>query len=139
MKIVAVGEGWYAPDPSLQAMTDILQANPEVHVVLSNADQHLVGVEIALDAAGINAADLYLTGGGAAQISIDAIREGRWDATLAYFPKTMGAMAMEQIANAIEGKEVTSVINMDTAGPIEAMITADGLAANPDFIAEWEQ
>ena len=139
VKIVAVGEGWYAPDPSLQAMTDILQANPEVHVVLSNADQHLVGVEIALDAAGINAADLYLTGGGAAQISIDAIREGRWDATLAYFPKTMGAMAMVLIANAIEGKEVTSVINMDTAGPIEAMITADVLAANPDFIAEWEQ
>ncbi len=35
-------------------MTDILQANPEIDVVLSNADQHLVGVEIALEAAGIN-------------------------------------------------------------------------------------
>lgn len=139
IKVVAVGEGWYAPDPSLQAMTDILQANPDVHAVLSNADQHLVGVEIALDAAGINFGDLYLTGGGAAQISIDAIKEGRWDATLAYFPKTMGAMAMEQIANAIEGKPVTGVINMDTAGPIEAMITSDVLAANPGFVAEWEQ
>lgn len=139
IKIVATGEGWYAPDPSLQAMTDILQANPEVDVVLSNADQHLVGVEIALDAAGINFADLYMSGGGAAQISIDAIKEGRWDATLAYFPKTMGALAMEQIANAIEGKPVTNAINMDTAGPIEAMITAETLAANPDFVAEWEQ
>ncbi|MEM1237093.1 MAG: sugar ABC transporter substrate-binding protein [Pseudomonadota bacterium] len=139
IKVVATGEGWYAPDPSLQAMTDILQANPEVDVVLSNADQHLVGVEIALDAAGINFADLYLSGGGAAQISIDAIQEGRWDATLAYFPKTMGALAMEQIANALEGKPVTNAINMDTAGPIEAMITAETLAANPDFVAEWEQ
>ena len=139
IKVVAVGEGWYAPDPSLQAMTDILQANPEVHAVLSNADQHLVGVEIALDAAGIDFSELYMTGGGAAQISIDAIKEGRWDATLAYFPKTMGALAMEQIANAIEGKPVTGVINMDTAGPIEAMITSDVLAANPDFVAEWEQ
>ena len=105
----------------------------------SGPEQHLVGVEIALDAAGIDFKDLYLTGGGAAQISIDAIKEGRWDATLAYFPKTMGALAMEQIANAIEGKEVTGVINMDTAGPIEAMITADVLTANPDFVAEWEQ
>lgn len=137
--IVAVGEGYYAPDPSLQAMTDILQANPEVDAVLSNADQHLVGVEIALDAAGLDFSEMYLTGGGAAQISIDAIKEGRWDATLAYFPKTMGALAMEQIANAIEGKPVTQAINMDTAGPIEAMITADTLAANPDFVAEWEQ
>lgn len=139
IKILAVGEGWYAPDPSLKAMTDILQANPEVDVVLSNADQHLVGVEIALDGAGLNPADLYLSGGGAAAIAIDAIREGRWDATLAYFPKTMGALAMEQIANAIEGKEVTQSINMDTAGPLQAMIDKAVLDANPDFGGEWEQ
>jgi ribose transport system substrate-binding protein len=137
--IVAVGEGYYSPDPSLQAMTDILQANDDVHVVLSNADQHLVGVEIALEAAGYNVADLYLSGGGAAQIAIDAIREGRWDATLAYFPKTMGALAAEEVMNAIEGLPVTNAINMDTAGPIEAMITAEVLEANPDFVAEWEQ
>lgn len=139
IKVVAVGEGWYAPDPSLKAMTDILQANADVHAVLSNADQHLVGVEIALDAAGMDAAELYLSGGGAASIAIDAIREGRWDATLAYFPKTMGAMAMEQIANAIEGKAVTQSINMDEEGPVQAMIDKAVLDANPDFGGEWEQ
>jgi ribose transport system substrate-binding protein len=139
VKVVAVGEGFYAPDASLTAMTDILQANSDVHVVLSNADQHLVGVEIALEAAGYTVSDLYLTGGGAAAIAIDAIREGRWDATLAYFPVTMGAMAMEQIANAIEGKDVTQIINMDTSGPLEAMITKATLDANPDFAGEWEQ
>ncbi len=139
IKVVAVGEGWYSPDNSLTAMTDILQANSDVHVVLSNADQHLVGVEIALEAAGYTPSDLFLSGGGAAAIAIDAIREGRWDATLAYFPKTMGALAMEQIANAIEGKPVTQVINMDTAGPLEAMIDKAVLDANPDFKGEWEQ
>jgi ribose transport system substrate-binding protein len=139
IQVVAVGEGFYSPDVSLQAMTDILQANPEIEVVLSNADQQLVGVEIALEAAGINVADLYLSGGGAAAISIDAIREGRWDATLAYFPVTMGALAMEQIANAIEGQPVTGVINMDTAGPLQAMIDRAVLDANPDFTGEWEQ
>lgn len=137
--VVAVGEGQYSPDVSLQAMTDILQANPDVDAVLSNADQHLVGVEIALEAAGMNAADLYLSGGGAAAIAIDAIREGRWDATLAYFPKTMGRLAMEQIANAIEGKPVTSAINMDLVGPVQAMINAEVLEANPDFRGEWDQ
>ena len=101
---MGTGEGWYSPDTSLKAMQDMLQAARDVHVVLSNADQHLVGAEIALEAEGYNVADLYLIGGGAAAISIEAIREGRWDATLAYFPKTMGALAMEQIANAIEGQ-----------------------------------
>ncbi len=139
IEVVAVGEGYYSPDPSLQAMSDILQAHPDVDVVLSNADQHLVGVEIALEGAGIDPAGLYLSGGGAAAIAISAIREGRWDSTLAYFPRTMGALAMEQIANAIEGRPVTQAINMDEAGPIEAMIDADVLAANPEFTGEWEQ
>jgi len=137
--VQAIGEGWYSPETSLTAMTDILQANSGVHVILSNADQHLVGAEIALEAAGYTVPDLYLSGGGAASIAIDAIRSGRWDATLAYFPKTMGALAMEQIANAIEGKPVTQVINMDTAGPLEAMIDKSVLDANPDFVGEWAQ
>lgn len=139
IKVLAVGEGFYSPDASLTAMTDILQANKDVHVVLSNADQHLTGVEIALEAAGYNVPDLYLSGGGAAAIAIDAIREGRWDATLAYFPVSMGALAMEQIANAIEGKPVTQAINMDTAGPLQAMIDKSVLDANPDFKGEWAQ
>ena len=139
IKVVGTGEGWYSPDTSLKAMQDMLQAARDVHVVLSNADQHLVGAEIALEAEGYNVADLYLSGGGAAAIAIDAIREGRWDATLAYFPKTMGALATEQIANAIEGKPVTNAINMDVAGPLQAMIDKAVLDANPDFKGEWEQ
>ena len=139
IKVLGVGEGWYSPDASLKAAQDMLQAAKDVHVVLSNADQHLVGAEIALEAEGYTVADLYLTGGGAAAIAIDAIREGRWDATLAYFPKTMGALAMEQIANAIEGKPVTNAINMDVSGPLQAMIDKAVLDANPDFKGEWEQ
>lgn len=139
IKVLAVGEGYYSPDAALTAMTDILQANRDVHVVLSNADQHLTGVEIALEAAGYSVPDLYLSGGGAAAIAVDAIREGRWDATLAYFPVSMGALAMEQIANAIEGKPVTKSINMDTAGPLQAMIDRAVLDANPDFKGEWAQ
>jgi ribose transport system substrate-binding protein len=139
IKVLAVGEGFYSPDKSLTAMTDILQANKNVNVVLSNADQHLVGAEIALNAAGYKMPDLYLSGGGAASIAIDAIREGRWSATLAYFPVTMGALAMEQVANAIEGKPVKQAINMDTSGPISAMIDKAVLDANPNFKGEWAQ
>ena len=54
IKIVGVGEGWYSPDTSLKAMQDMLQAAKDVHVVLSNADQHLVGAEIALEGRGLH-------------------------------------------------------------------------------------
>ncbi len=139
IKVLAVGEGYYSPEIGLNAMTDMLQANSDVHAILSNADQQMAGAEIALEAAGYNVSDLYIMGGGAADIAIEALREGRWDATLAYFPKTMGALAMEQIANAIEGKPVRNAINMDFEGPVQALITKEVLNANPDFEAEWQQ
>lgn len=137
--VVAVGEGFYSPEAGLNAMTDILQANSEVHVVLSNADQQMAGAEIALDAAGYDVPAMYIMGGGAADVAIQAIADGRWDATMAYFPRTMGALAMEQIANAIEGLDVTVAINMDDVGPVDALITQSVLEANPDFVAEWQQ
>ncbi len=139
IKVLAVGEGYYSPEVGLNAMTDMLQANSDVHAVLSNADQQMAGADIALEAAGYNVPDLYIMGGGAAHVAIEAIRSGRWDATLAYFPKTMGALAMEQIANAIEGKPVKNAINMDEEGPVQALIDKSVLDANPDFVAEWQQ
>lgn len=139
IKVVAEGEGWYDPDTSLTAMTDILQANSNVHAVLSNADQHLVGAEIALEAAGYDVEEVYMSGGGAASIAIDAIREGRWDATLAYFPKTMGVLALEAIVTKLEGGEPEVAVNMDLVGPMPAMITKKELDENPDFMGEWAQ
>ena len=59
IKVVATGEGNYDPDKSLTVMQDILQANKDINVVLSNADQHLVGAEIALQNAGYDVPDLY--------------------------------------------------------------------------------
>jgi len=120
-------------------MTDILQAHSNIDAVLSNADQHLVGAEIALEAAGYNVPDLYLSGGGAANIAIQAIREGRWDATLAYFPKTMGELALNAIVGTIRGEKVDTIINMDEVGPMPPMITKAVLDAHPDFVGEWEQ
>ncbi|MCC5974827.1 MAG: sugar ABC transporter substrate-binding protein, partial [Rubellimicrobium sp.] len=38
ISVVATGEGNYSPDASLTAFQNILQANPDVHAVLSNAD-----------------------------------------------------------------------------------------------------
>ena len=89
----------------------ILQAATAVHGVLSYADRHRVGAEIALEANGCSVADLYPTVGGAAAITIAAIRGGRRDETLTHFPKIVGSLAM---------------------------IDRVDLDANPDFMDEWE-
>ena len=139
INVVAEAEGWYSPETSLTAMTDILQANSDIHAILSNADQHLIGAEIALDAAGYDVPSLYMSGGGAATIAIEAIREGRWDATLAYFPRTMGYLALDAVITKVRGGEPPVAINMDEVGPVRAMIDKSVLDANPDFVGEWAQ
>jgi ribose transport system substrate-binding protein len=139
IKVVATGEGNYDPDKSLTVMQDILQANKNINVVLSNADQHLVGAEIALQNAGYNVPDLFLSGGGAASIAIEAIREGRWDNTLAYYPVTMGSLALDAVVKALKKEPVDAAIDMDEVGPLPPIVDKAVLDKHPEFKGEWAQ
>jgi len=138
IQIVATGEGNYDPDASLTAMQDILQANPEIDAVLSNADQHLVGVEIALADAGLDVPSVFLIGGGLNQITVDAIRAGTIDATLAEYPHSMGKAALEAVVTTLEGGTAPTWIDPTTLGAAPQIVTKEWLDANPDFVAEWQ-
>lgn len=138
IKVVATGEGNYSPDASLTAFQNILQANPKIDAVLSNADQHLLGVEIALEDAGIDPKPIYMIGGGLNQITVDAIREGRFDATLVGFPYSEGYLALQALVNKARGKEVPTWIDPTKVRDIPAIVTKEWLDAHPDFQAEWE-
>jgi len=116
IQIVATVEGNYDPDKSMAGMQDVLQANKDINVVLSNADQHLVGAEIALEDAGLDVPSLFLIGGGANQIAIDAIKAGKWDATLAQLPVSEGEYALNGVVDALEGE----------AAVLDQHVVADG-------------
>ncbi len=136
--VVATVEGNYDPDKSMAGMQDVLQAHKDINAILSNADQHDVGAEIALEDAGIKPQDLYISGGGASQIAIDAIRAGKWKATLAFFPVSMGEYALQAVVDSLNGKTVNPVIDSDKIGPVPALITKDVLDKHPDFKGEWK-
>jgi ribose transport system substrate-binding protein len=138
IKVVATVEGNYDPEKSMAGMQDVLQANSDINVVLSNADQHVVGAEIALQDAGVDVPSLYISGGGASQIAVDAIRAGTWDATLAFFPVSMGEYALQAVVDAIKGNTVNPEIDSDKIGPVPALVTKEVLDANPDFKGEWK-
>lgn len=138
IEVVATGEGNYDRDQSLTVMQDILQANPEIDAVLSNADQHLSGAEVAIEEAGLSVEELFLVGAGATQEAINNVRSGRWDATLADYPRTMGERALELLVAELNGDEHETVINEDTFFDIGPLLTTEELEANPDFEAEWE-
>jgi ribose transport system substrate-binding protein len=138
IKIVATGEGNYSPDASLKAMQDILQAHPKVDAVLSNADQHLLGAEIALDDAGIDPSSVYMIGGGLNQITVDKIRSGKFSASLASFPEAMGYAALDAIVKKLKGETVPTWIDADKLRDIPPIVDKAWLEAHPDFKAEWQ-
>lgn len=138
IEIVATGEGNYSPETSLVAMQDILQAHPDIDAVLSNADQHLMAAEIALQDAGIDVASVFTIGGGLNQITVDAIRAGTFDATLAQFPHSAGAAALDAMVKALNGEEVPSWIDEYSLRDVPTIVTREWLDANPDFTAEWQ-
>ena len=138
IKVVATGEGNYSPDASLTAFQDIIQANPKIDVVLSNADQHLLGVEIALNDAGIPIEPIYMIGGGLNQITVDKIKSGVFDATLSGYPFSEGFYAADALIRAKKGETVENWIDPATKATNPAIVTKEWLDAHPDFKAEWE-
>jgi ribose transport system substrate-binding protein len=137
IKIVATAQGNYDRATSLTAMTDVIQANPHIDVVLSNADQQTEGAAIALKNAGRALSNIYLTGGGGTKEAVAAVRSGDWKADYLNFPVTMGSAALQQVVNALSGGTVTQVINADSLGPIQAFVDKAFLDAHPNFIGQW--
>lgn len=143
IKVLATGQGNYDRNQSLTVMTDILQAHPEFDVLLSNADQHIEGAQIAMQNRKIDLKSLvgqgklYIIGQGATQEAISAVRGGMWSATYANYPVTMGVLALEQLANALLGKPFKEEVDMDKEGPLPPILNKDVLDKNPDFKGEW--
>lgn len=137
IKVVGTVEGAYDRDASLTAVTNMLQATPDINGILSNADQQTLGAQIALENAGIDPASIFLTGGGGTVEAVDAVRAGTWTNTYLNFPVSMGAAALEQVMNAILGKEVTAEVDADALLELSPIATKEILEANPDFTGQW--
>lgn len=139
IQILAVGEGNYSQDQSLTVMQDLLQAHPEFDALLSNADQHVTGAVIALQDAGADIESMWISGGGASQVAIDGINSGLWDASMAFFPETEGYLAAKNVIAKIRGQDFDDVNDVNVVNDLGvSIVTADVLASNPDWEAEWE-
>lgn len=138
IQILALGEGNYDRDLSLSVMQDLIQAHPEFDVLLSNADQHVSGAEIALVEAGFDLKQMYIAGGGATSEAIEAIRDGRWSATASGFPRSEGYFATKNLIQKLRGLPFDEVNSLNELGPVPGfVITKETLDQFPDFEAEW--
>lgn len=137
IEVVATLEGAYDRDASLTAVSNLLQATPDINGILSNADQQTLGAQIALANAGIDPASIFLTGGGGTTEAVQAVRDGKWTNDFLNFPVSMGAAALEQTMNALLGNEVQTVVDADSIVDLGPIVDKAALEEASDFTGEW--
>lgn len=115
IQIVAFQEGAYRQDLSYQVMQNVFQANPDIKVVASSGDQMTLGAETA--AVDAKLSGIKFIGNGASKEGCDALKEGRFFATIADIPYTQGQLLIETAVKAVQGESVPASINLSEQSP----------------------
>lgn len=136
IEVVSTVEGGYDRDGGMAAMQNVLQANPEFDALLANADQDALGATLAIEQAGMDPSEVFITGGGGTADAVQNAQDGTWKAAYINFPVSMGEAAAEQLLAALQGEEVETYVNADEVGPIDPYATEDSIP--DDYEAEWD-
>ena len=132
-EIVAQQEGNFLVDLSRTATENILQANPDVNVISTSADQMTLGAEQALKDAEITGVTLVSVG--ASLEGVAAVQEGRWYGTTVFLPVDEGYLSAKMLLNAIAGTAPENPdINLVLRSTVGPVITKDNAA---NFQAQW--
>ncbi|MEQ6391019.1 substrate-binding domain-containing protein [Bacillaceae bacterium S4-13-58] len=97
---------------ALTVMEDILQANPDIDAVYAANDEMVMGALSAVDAADRND-EIIMIGTDAIDPALEAIREGRLEATIAEPPFFLGRDAVKTAIQVLDGEEVEEVITLE--------------------------
>jgi ribose transport system substrate-binding protein len=106
MKIIAESATMrWSQDEGFAKAQDIIQANPDVDVFWGQADAIALGAAQAVANANMNPKPLVV-GFDGDQAGIQAIRDGKLDATMVQQTQLMGRMAVDSALNIINGQQV---------------------------------
>ena len=132
VNVVAEGESFFTATVALGAVQDILQANPDIDLIVGS-DQGIQGAVQALDAAG-KAGQVLLVGFGASEVGIAAVAAGDWHSTVAMAPASEGRHAMEALIKALREGVDSGAIDPTGDLPNNGIVTKSTAA---EFTAEW--
>jgi ribose transport system substrate-binding protein len=132
IEVVAEGEAFYTVALGLSATQDMLQARPDINVLVG-ADQGITGAVTAIADAG-RSEDIVLIGYGGAAVAYLRIAAGEQYATVAQRPATEGQYVVEDLIRAIRSGTPSPARDPVGELPDDGMVTQDNVQ---DFVAEW--
>lgn len=112
-EIVAQQAANFDRGEAMKVMEDILQANPEIDGVYAANDEMALGVLAAIEAAG-RLDEITLIGCDAIDPSIEAIKAGKLEATIAEPPVFLGKEAILTAIKISEGETVEKEVILDS-------------------------
>lgn len=121
IEIVASQSANFDRGEALSVMEDILQANKEIDAVYAANDEMVMGALSAIDSAN-RLDEITIIGTDAIEPAMDAIREGRLDATIAEPPFFLGREAVLAAIKTLNGEEVDDKITLENT-----LVTEDNI------------
>lgn len=95
----------------LSVMENIIQGNQDINAVFAHNDEMALGAVQALEAAGLE--DVIVVGFDATADALQAVEDGKMNATIAQKPELMGKIAIETSLKIINGEEVEDSIPVE--------------------------
>lgn len=119
LEIVGKQRGDYVRDKGLNAAQNLLQSNPEVNAIYGENEEMALGAAQAIDAQGLQhwdgEAGIITIGADGLQSGYEAIKDGRFTATVDVGPVDHGRQSIEAIFNnLVLGHTVDPVVNVST-------------------------
>jgi len=133
IKVVAEGESFYTTALGLKASQDMLQAHPDLTVIVG-ADQAITGAAQAVGPD--NKGKIALVGYGGGAIALQGIKSGERYGTVMQMPATEGRLGTQQLIDAIRSKTPAPGLDPLAALPDGGVVTK----ANVDTflpLTEW--
>ena len=117
LKVVASQTANFDRSQGMSVMENMLQANGDIQAVFAANDEMALGALEAISGAGKN---ILVVGFDATDDAVEAVRAGRMGGTVAQQPELLGATAVENAVNLMDGKTIEKNI------PVEVtLITKD--------------
>ena len=128
IEVVAEGETFYNPAQALRAAQTMLQARPDINVIVG-ADQGATGAEQAL-----NGKKVTLIGYGGGAVGLKKVKAGAWYGTVVQRPATEGRLGMKCVIKAVKTGKGCGGIDVLAGLPNGGVVTKKNASK---FHAEW--
>ncbi len=128
MEIVACQVADFDRAKGMSVMENILQANPEIDGLYAANDEMLLGALEAMEAAG-RTGDIVKIGCDAIDDTLDAMKAGKVDATIAEPPFFLGKAILNTAFDYLEGKKIEPYVILDnqlvTQDTVDSLVTKE--------------